>query len=527
MRKAYRMMGLSLATAMVLAACAPAAQPAPGEAAAPADGAVANNGDAAIQNELRVVVNSIPVDMDPPSTNDTPSIRARRMVFDSLIHQDERTLELIPGLAVAWDMPDPQTVVMELRQGVTFHNGDPFNGEAVRFSLLRAAETPAVISMAGMIEDVEVVDDYNIVIHLDMPFVPVLNALSQSQMGIVSPRAVQEAEELGIGFGDAPVGTGPFMFDEFVTGSHISLVRNDDWWGELPAFERLTMRGIPEQANRLIEIETGNADIAIDIAPIDVPIAMESPNVVLHRGPSTIITYLGFNLEQGPLTDIRVRHAIAHALNMEAIIGNAFAGTGHVAHSLLPSIAFGYESQEPFEFDLDRSRELLAEAGYPDGLELRIWYNAGNQQRADMAEMIQNQLTAVGINVIVETIEWAAYLDRTANAEHDMFILGWAAGNLDPDVSLMPLLHSTNLGAPGNRSFFVNERVDYLLEAGRQELDEEVRHAIYAELMGIVRDEAPIMFAVNHEELHFSRPGVNGFYPTPNTVFRFDQVYFD
>ena len=516
---------LFMATAMLLVACAPAAQP-----TVPADGADTPAGEATVDGgheQLRVVVNSLPVSLDPHFNNDTPSIRFRRAIFDSLISQNDRDLSLQPGLATDWEMIAPDQVRLELRQGVYFHNGDAFNADAVEFSLMRAADSPGILGMTNMIESVEIIDDYNVIVHLNIPFVPMLNQLSLSQLAIVSPRAVQEAEAAGADFADTPVGTGPFVFDNFIPGSELTLTRNDDWWGPTPAFEGILARAIPEQGNRLIEIETGNADIAIDGAPMDIPQAEASPNVVVQQGASTTITYLGFNMIDGPLADIRVRHAIKHALNMDAIINVAFAGAANTAHSLISSITWGYASQEPFELDLERSRELLAEAGYPDGMEMRLWYNAGNQQRADMAEMIQNQLLPAGISVTVETIEWASYLERTANAEHDMFILGWAPTTQDPDVSLFALLHSSNVGNPGNRSFFVNERADYLLERGRSELDYDTRLALYAELMEIVQYESPVMFAVEQDAIHFTRPGLGGFYPTPNNLQHFYLFYLE
>lgn len=525
-KRLFKILSISLASVFVLVACA---QPAPVEVSDAIADVPGLEGNGEVQEELRVVVNSLPISLDPHFNNDTPSIRFRRTVFESLIFQNYMDLSLEPGLAVAWDMSDPQAVELELRQGVTFHNGDPFNAEAVRFSLLRAADSPGILGMSNMIEDVEIVDDYNVIVHLNIPFVPMLNQLALSQLAIVSPRAVEEAEAAGREFGDEPVGTGPFVFEEFIPGSHLHLLRNDDWWGNAPAFESMMVRAIAEQGNRLIEIETGNADIAIDVAPMDIPHAEASPNVVVHQGPSTSITYLGFNMMEGPLADIRVRHAIKHALNMDAIVDIAFSGAARTADSLISTMTWGHAGQEPFEVDLNIASELLADAGFPggEGLDLRVWYNAGNQQRADMAEMIQNQLLAIGINVVVETLEWSSYLERTANGEHDMFILGWAPSTQDPDVSLFALLHSSNVGNPGNRSFFIHERADYLLEAGRSELDYDARLEIYAELMQIVRDEAPVMFAVEQDTIHFTRPGVNGFYPTPNALQHFYRVYFD
>lgn len=524
MRK-IKLLSIIIASALITACAA-----APADVSAPGVVNGAQAAGASGENELRVVMNTLPITLDPVASNDVPSARARRMVFDTLIFQNYRDMSLEPGLATNWDMPDPQTVTLELRQGVYFHNGDPFTAEAVKFSLERAQASPLTLSLVEFIEEIEIIDDYNVAIHLSAPFVPMLVILTQNQLGIVNPRAVLYGEAAGLEFthADVAVGTGPLVFESFMSGAYMSLARNQDYWGQVTDFEILRFIGIPEPSNRLIEIETGNADIALDVAPIDVPHAEASPNVVLHRGPGTSVHYVGFNTLQGPLADIRVRHAIQHAINMEAIIDNAFAGTGYLSHSLASQLTWGYVSAEPFEFDLERASELLAEAGFPggEGLDLRIWYNAGNQQRADMAEMIQNQLRVIGIDLVVETLEWASYLERTANAEHDMFILGWSGG-VDPDQAFFTTLHSMNSGAPGNRTFFNNERADELLMLGRSEADYDARLEIYREFQQIVRDESPMIFAVNPEEIHATRPGVLGFYPTPNMANRFDRVYFD
>ena len=528
-KKMLRICCAIMASVLVLAACAQPAPPQGADEGAQAPAGTEDSVAAGSRDELVVVMNALPITLDPVANNDLPSARARRMVFDTLLMQDEHTLELQEGLATHWYMPNPETVELQLREGVYFHNGDPFTAEAVRVSLERAIASPVTSSMFNSIEEIEIVDDHNVVLHLNMAFIPILNALAANQASIVNPGAVAQAEAEGTELADNPVGTGPLVFQEFVSGSHMTLRRNDNYWGQTTAFETLTFRGISEQANRLIEIETGNADIALDIAPIDVPHAEASPDVEVVRGDSTSITYIGFNMLQGVTSDIRVRHAIQHAIDLEAIVNNAYAGTSAVANSLASPFVWGYVSQEPFEFDLERAAELLEEAGFPggEGLELSIWYNAGNQQRADISEMMQNQLRAVGIELSVETLEWAAYLDRTANAEHDMFILGWIAGNVDPDTSLYMLLHSDNMGTPGNRTFFNNPRVDYLLDAGRSELDYEERLAIYAEIQRIVWEESPKIIGVHVEEIHAVRPGVNGFVATPNGNNRFDRVYFD
>jgi peptide/nickel transport system substrate-binding protein len=221
-----------------------------------------------------------------------------------------------------------------------------------------------------------------------------------------------------------------------------------------------------------------------------------------------------------------VRHAITYALDIDAILANAFAGTGNRLTSPVTSLTHYAIEMEPFEQDLDRARELLAEAGYPDGFPVRFWVNTGNQARLDVAEMAQNQLRQVGIEVSIEVVEWATYLERIGNAEHEMYMLGWVGGP-DPDYHLYTLFHSVNRGSAGNGAFLNDPEVDRLLEAGRTELDMVRRAQIYAELQMLLRDIRPHIFLYQSEELNITTPDVRGFYSSPDVLPRFWEVYFE
>jgi len=489
---------------------------------APADG----GGQAAsdVRDELIFLTGAFPVTLDPVMMNDHPSAQIRLMIFETLVSLNPRTMELEPGLAVSWDFEDAQTLNMELRQGVYFSNGDPFTADDVSFTIERAIESTHTRSMFEMIEYVEIHDDHNITLHLSEPFMPILHTLSTGQLGIVNANV---ARELGFdGFHENPVGTGRFIFDSQVLGDRTVVVRNENYWGELPHLRQITFRVIPEQPIRFIEVETGNADIGFSILPTDVQRAEETDSVVLHRHLNFSYNYIGFNTASGPLADIRVRQAIAHALQLQPIIDNAFAGTGMPGTGPLTTLHDMSIATEPFEFDLDRSRELLAEAGFPDGLSLRFWTNAGNQARADVAQLVQSQLRQVNIDVEVEIIEWGTYLEATAAGEHDMFMLGWIS-QPDPHFGVDMLFHSRNVGAPGNRSFTVNAEIDRLIEEGKGELDPVRRAQIYADLQNAIREELPHIFLHFGEELIVTTPEVRGFFPAPTGSPWLWEVYFE
>jgi peptide/nickel transport system substrate-binding protein len=288
----------------------------------------------------------------------------------------------------------------------------------------------------------------------------------------------------------------------------------------------MVFRSVPEAANRLIEVETGNSDISMAIAPSDVSRTVETPGVVLHRNRNFSYNYIGFNMKDGPTSDERVRHAIAYALDMDQIVQGAFHGTGAPAQGPLTTQHLHFVPTDPFPVDLDRARELLAEAGYPDGFTTRFWVNDGNQARLDVATIVQNQLRQVGIEVQVEVLEWSVYLARTSDFEHDMYILGWISSVPDPDQGLWNLFHSSNIGSPGNRSYINDPVLDDLLERGQRELDPATRAQIYADAQNLIREIAPHVFMWEGEELHATTERVQNFFASPTGSPWFWDVHF-
>ena len=312
-----------------------------------------------------------------------------------------------------------------------------------------------------------------------------------------------------------------------MSGDSIELVRFDEYHGNAPAIERVIFRNIPENTNRTIELETGGIDIAYDIAPTDVERVESNSDLVLQRSPNLSTSYIGFNTAKAPFDDVRVRQAINYALDMESIVNAVYKGVGAPARGVLgPNVWASNQDLKPYGFDVEKAKALLAEAGYADGFSTTIWTN-DNQQRMDIAEIVQNQLRDVNINAEVKVVEWGAYLDGTAAGEHDMFILGWVTVTGDPDYGLFPLFHSSQMGAAGNRTFYSNPRVDELLEIGRTSVDPDVREKAYMEAQEIIREDAPWIFTWSGENLTGLRSNVRGFQQHPAGHHQLSTVYFE
>lgn len=500
-------------------------EPAPEATPTPEPAGLPDAPEETAQTYLRVLSPSLAVSMDPVVSNDSASADFSRLVYSTLLLQDYNTGDPLPGLATSWEFIDSQTLVMQIRQGVTFHNGDPMTTEDVAFSLARAGAAEQVTPILGMIGEVTADSDTQITINLDIPFAPILAHLAHPTAGIVPMNYINEIGDAA--FADAPIGTGAFMFDSLAIGDQYVLVRNENYWGDVPVIEEIIWRLVPDPSTRLIEVSTGTADVAMGIAPADIAVAEADPNVNLMRRLSLGMDKIWMNAQRPYLENPLVRQAINYAIDTQAIIDTVFMGAGAPNFGPVVPIVWGYQAQEPFEVNLDKARELLAEAGFEDGFDLEIWWNTPNVQRQQVSEMVQHALGRIGINVTIDTMEWADYLERSDRGEHDMMVIGWTTVTGDIDYALYPLLHSDNFGPPGNRGFWASPELDDLLERGRAEVDETVRMAIYAEAQALIRENAPMIVLRQGEILNAVNPNLRGLTLSPNTAHNYAPVWFD
>lgn len=464
------------------------------------------------------------VTLDPHRTNDLYSAQVMSQIYDTLVVRTE-DLELVPGLAESWEQMDDNTWEFRLRAGVTFHNGDPLTAADVKFTLDRMLdpERPAAAAaVVAFIEAVEVVDDLTFRIVTAFPFAPILAHLSHTATSILNERAVTEAgEDYGT---EVAVGTGAFTFELWEAASRIVIERNGDWWGGDVLPEGVVFRPIPDGTVRAIELETGGVDIAYRIDPPDARRLADRADLQLFTYEGLSATFMGFNVEREPFDDVRVRQALNHALDVDAIVDAVFEGEGlRAAGPLSPRVWGSHPDLEPYEYDPERAIALLEEAGYGDGFSATIRV-AEQPPRIQIAEIAQAQLAEIGIDISIEVLEWGTFLAETAAGTDDPFILGWTTSTADADYGLFALFHSSEMGAAGNRTFYANDRVDELLDRGRTSVDEQERLDAYREVQELLRDEAPWVF------LHFPtytdgvRDNIDGFVPHPSENHRLYQV---
>ncbi|MCL1993541.1 MAG: ABC transporter substrate-binding protein [Spirochaetes bacterium] len=486
-------------------------------------------GQAAVRTDTLIVgVPSMPVNLDPSLVNDIPSGRLIFHIYDTLIYIDYDTVPQ-PNLATSWEWLDPdnpQQLRVFLREGVLFHNGDLLTARDVAFSLDRASEAPTIASLAGMIESTTIVNDHEVIINLEYPFVPFVTFLGHTAFSILNERAVTE---MGVdAHSQAPVGTGPYRLTNIVTGDRLEFTRWDYFWGEPALIENLVIRILPDASTRLIALETGEIDIMEGVPPPDMNRVRSHPDLTLFHEMTFGTNYIAFNVSRPPFDDIRVRHAVQYAIDLEAMVqavymGAMLPGTGPLGPMVWASIA---DQLEGWDFNPQRARELLAEAGFPDGFSATFMTNQGNPQRADTGEILQNMLGAVGIDVSVQLLEWATFLDVSAQGEPDMHMLGWSTSTGDPDHGLFAMFHSSTWGHAGNRSFFSHPEVDSLLEAGRLETDPVARAQIYAQAQRIIHQESPWIFQSTASEIYAVRNNVQGFRMSPDQRHKFWTLSF-
>ncbi|TVQ27754.1 MAG: glutathione ABC transporter substrate-binding protein [Spirochaetaceae bacterium] len=472
------------------------------------------------EQNLIVLINSDIVSLDPHGSNDSPSSNVRSQIFDGLVTFDS-DMNLQPSLATSWEPVGDATWEFTLRQGVTFHDGTPFTAEAVAATLNRVTDRDfgsQRLFLVEMISDVDVIDDYTVQITTAFPFAPLLAHLAHDASGIISPAAIEAA-----GFDEVePIGTGPFMLRTWDPGNEVVIERNPNYWGSAPTSATVTYRVIPEESTRLALVERGDAHIAEILQPASMGRVEASQGMDLRLFDTLSLNYIGFNTQRAPFDDARVRRAVSQAINVQSMIDGIVEGAGTPAIGPISEAVVGFHpTLEGLSYDPDAARALLAEAGLEDGFSTTLWTN-DNPTRVAIAEIVQNNLAEVGIDVSIEVLEWGAYLSQTAEGLHDMFILGWVTVTGDADYGMYALLHSANQGAAGNRAFFAVDRVDELLDLGRRETDPDARIALYHEVQEILVQEAPMLNLYHPKWMIAVGRGVENYdhHPDNNMIIR-------
>ena len=491
-RTAARSMAALVGAAMVLTACGGGNTTTPttaassgGETQAASESA---EGGKITKTDIVIAQAADIVSLDPAGQNDTTSGVLMKHAYSNLLDVDNDG-NIVPDLAESYEMKSDTEYVFKLREDACFWDGTPVTAQDVKFSLERAKEMPQTKSNSARIDEVIVNGDHEVTIKLKEPYAAFKAIITQHNLSIVSEAAVTAA---GDSYGDVDniMGSGPYVVTEWVPNDHYTLTRNENYWGEMPITTSITCRVIPEGSARTIALEAGEVDIVWVVDPTDCTNVESNPDVQLLSAPSVSIDYLGMNTKQEKFSDKRVRQAINYALDKQTFVDTIMEGRAIIANSYINAAIPGWTDEvEAYPHDPEKAKELLAEAGYPNGFDCTIYVNGDLRTRS--AQIIQAQLAEVGINVDISTYEWGALLDSLNAGDHEMYLLGWSNTSLDPDASVYQLFYSENMGAAGNRSFYANDEVDKLIVDGQKESDETKRMEIYKELQEVLHEESP------------------------------------
>ncbi|UTR10606.1 glutathione ABC transporter substrate-binding protein [Evansella sp. LMS18] len=517
-----------LASSLIFTACASEPDENGGNNNQSPDNNAGNSGESA-GGDLRIGVVSDPVSLDPHGANENVSNSINNTIYDGLVYQDEN-MEIQPALAESLEQIEDTVWEAKIREGVSFHDGSELNAEVVKMSLDRVRDEEVASPVGflfGMITEVSVVDEYTVHIETEFPFAPLPAHLAHTGGSIVSPELVEasyEALENGENpfsvVNESPAGTGYFQFDEHVSGEYVRLVKNEDYWSEEEAgVNSVTFNVIPEDLTRIGELETGGIHISYPVNPSDVERVENADGTSIQQVSSSRMEYLGFNTEVEPFDDPRVRQALHMAINKEDIVNGVLNYLGTVAHGPLAPDVLGYsEDIDYIEHNLEEARELLAEAGYPDGFEATLLTD-DERQRQDIAQLVQHQLSEIGVEVDIDMTEFGTYLERAQQGETEMFLGSWGTVTMDGDYGLYAVFHSDNKGVPGNRSFIENERIDELLDQARQETDPDTRLDLYEEVQNELAEESPYAYLFFPDLNAGVRDEVEGFWQYPSGFY--------
>ena len=442
-------------------------------------------------NTLVMIIESSPTNLDPRVGLDAQSERIDDLIFDDLLTRDPH-LNVQPGLAEQWEIPDPRTYVFHLHHGVKFHDGRLLTARDVKWtfdSLLQGKIRSTKSAVYRFVDRIDATDDYTVTFHLKEPFATLLWNLSDGAIGIVPYGTGDEMSR-------QPIGSGPFRFVSAEQDKEVVIARNDDYWATKAEIPRVRFIVVPDTTTRALELRKGSADIAINALTSDMVLTLErDPNLAVLHAPGTVLAYMAFNLRDPILKDARVRQALAYAIDRRPMLEYLQRGFARAAKSVLPPESWAYNGDVPaYDHNPERARQLLEQAGYPavNGIRFHLTMKASTEESTRlMAAVLQQQLREVGIALDIRTFEFATFFSDVTHGLFQLYSLRWIGGNEDPDI-FEYVFHSAKFPPNGaNRGYFADPRVDALIDQARHELDQNTRKQLYAEIQLALAEQVP------------------------------------
>lgn len=440
---------------------------------------------AAAPDTLVVVQEAEPVGLDLMQSSIQTTMNVCYNLHDTLFHPQEDA-SVKPALAEKWEKVDDLTWRITLRKGATFHNGEPVNAEAVKFSLERILKPELKsphTSRLQIFKDLKVVDEYTLTITTEKPYAPGLYILGY-YLPIVPPVYVKKVGDSE--YNTNPVGCGPYKLVKWVRGEEVVMEVYDKYYGPKPAYKKLIFKAVPEEAARVAGLLTGESDVVSGI-PIHQRKKVEESGKAYLTPQMGSMNYLGLNTYEPPFNNVKVRQAVNHAVNRPLINKALFDGKAILCAGPISPRTFGADLKlGPYAYDPEKAKKLMKEAGYPDGFEARLAYGTYMPQIQEQAEAIASDLGKAGIKVTLEPFERAVMWERYKAKKHQMYIYFWDDAP-EPDRYMYPLFRDRDY-------YYKNTKVDELLDQGRSTLDRDKRAKVYNEVDRMLYEDAPWIY---------------------------------
>jgi oligopeptide transport system substrate-binding protein len=477
-----------------------------------------------------------PRSLDPALSTDVPTGRAVGYVFDGLVRFTPDA-QVVPGLARSWNVSgDGLTYTFHLRTGVQFHDGRPFSARNVIRSFQRVLDPKTrggrgwpLYPIAGArsyadgtgrtVAGLAAPDDSTVVIRLTEPFAIFPKLLAMPVAAIVP-------DSVPANFGEHPIGTGPWKFVNWNHDDYLKFAANDQYFDGRPRADSLMARIIPEPSTAVAEFESGNVDV------LYVPEGetrnweqTDERKAMLESAPALRVFYIAINTTRGPLADKRVRQALNYATDANGILQGIVSGRGSLAAGVIPPALAGSDStRKGYTRDVARARQLLAAAGYPNGIDVELW-SSQTPPFPRIAQTVQANLKEAGVRVTLVQRDASSMREAARAGKTDLALKDWFADYPDAENFLYPLLHSANKGVGGNVSFYSNAQFDRIVDDARREQDEAKRNALYRQADELEYQDAPMIYLFFYKELYAVQPWIKNFQvPTIFTGQRWTDV---
>jgi len=477
------------------------------------------SGKMSLKNELVIAVNENFISMDPHNTGDTNSGSVQETMLEGLLGFDADG-QIIKVLAEDYSISDNALeYTFKLQEGVTFHDGEQFNAEAVKANIERIMNDESLRLYSrgfSLISNVEILGDYDIKVTLKEPYGPMITRFGVAKM--ISPKMIKENLK---DIPKQPVGTGPYKFVEWVQGDHLSIEKFDGYWGGGDRVSKITYKPVPENGSRVAMLKAGDAQVIYPVPAQNIDELSNNKDVEVNKVPSTIAHYVSLNTYKKPLDDIKVRQAFNYAVDKEAYLKVVNSGLGLPLDSIIPSKTVYYKQQKMYEHNIEKAKALLAEAGYPDGFDIEIWGNTNSDTMKGM-QFIQQQLGQIGVKVEIKSMEEGTLSDEIYGAQTpddaklQMWYVSWSAYASDITNATKPLFHSVSFPPNGaNTAYYHNTEADQLMDEANSISDVDRQAELYEKLQEIVYQDTPWIFLGVDEVVYGVRSNVSGVLVNP------------